>query len=112
MIKSSKTSQQISLNSTHAENKIEIESLQAEQNDSNKQVHTENEQKNDPSKIFRIKETQKVKKNYLNALMVNELEKQNQIFRPNFLDNHKLSSDVRVRMVIIYFFLFKIFKFF
>lgn len=90
---------QISLQNNNNKNPIEGEINSKETNPSIK--NKENENKLNSSKIFRLKETQKVKKNYLNALMNNEISKQEQIFRQNFLEKHKLSAEVRVRMVKI-----------
>ena len=60
-------------------------------------------QKNNQEENFIIKETQKIKRNYLNALMVNEINKNEQIFRTEFLTKHQFSTEVRVRMVKITF---------
>lgn len=71
-----------------------------------KRLQIESYQNNNDDHItesFIIKETQKIKRNYLNSLMNNEVKKNHQIFRSNFLQNHNVSSEVRVRMVIVYF---------
>ena len=87
-------------------NKIEIETSTKNLQSSYRNKYTENENKQNSSTLFRIRETQKVKNNYLNALMINEVSKQNQVFRPMFLQNHKVTSEVRVRMVLTFIYLY------
>ena len=48
---------------------------------------------------FKVKETQKIRRDYLKELMLNEVGKNNLKFRTKFLKKHKVSSEVRVRMV-------------
>lgn len=48
---------------------------------------------------FAVKETQKIRRDYLRELMRNEVGKNGQRFRERFLGRHKVSSEVRVRMV-------------
>jgi len=49
---------------------------------------------------FKVKETQKIRRDYLKELMLNEVSKNNMKFRAKFLNRHNVSSEVRVRMVI------------
>ena len=48
---------------------------------------------------FKVKETQKIRRDYLKELMLNEVGKNNMKFRAKFLNRHNVSSEVRVRMV-------------
>ena len=48
---------------------------------------------------FIVKETQKIRRDYLRELMHNEVAKNGHKFRGRFLGRHKVSSEVRVRMV-------------
>lgn len=48
---------------------------------------------------FKVKETQKIRRDYLKELMQNEVGKNSLKFRSKFLGRHKVSSEVRVRMV-------------
>jgi hypothetical protein len=50
---------------------------------------------------FKVKETQKIRRDYLKELMLNEVGKNNMKFRAKFLNRHNVSSEVRVRMVSI-----------
>lgn len=52
-----------------------------------------------PEESFTVKETQKIRRDYLRELMHNEVGKNGQRFRGRFLSRHKVSSEVRVRMV-------------
>ena len=52
-----------------------------------------------PEESFKVKETQKIRRDYLKELMYNEVRKNGSKFRAKFLGRHKVSSEVRVRMV-------------
>lgn len=52
-----------------------------------------------PDETFKVKETQKIRRDYLKELMHNEVGKNGLRFRSKFLSRHKVSSEVRVRMV-------------
>lgn len=52
-----------------------------------------------PEESFKVKETQKIRRDYLKELMYNEVNKNGMKFRAKFLSRHKVSSEVRVRMV-------------
>jgi len=52
-----------------------------------------------PDESFKVKETQKIRRDYLKELMLNEVGKNGLKFRAKFLNRHKVSSEVRVRMV-------------
>jgi hypothetical protein len=52
-----------------------------------------------PEESFKVKETQKIRRDYLKELMLNEVNKNGLRFRAKFLNRHKVSSEVRVRMV-------------
>lgn len=52
-----------------------------------------------PDESFKVKETQKIRRDYLKELMYNEVRKNGMKFRAKFLSRHKVSSEVRVRMV-------------
>ena len=51
------------------------------------------------AETFKVKETQKIRKHYLDELMRNEVSKNGEVFRTDFLGRHRVSSEVRVRMV-------------
>lgn len=53
----------------------------------------------EPKESFKVKETQKIRRDYLKELMYNEVNKNEMKFRTKFLSRHKVSSEVRVRMV-------------
>ena len=57
----------------------------------------------EPTGSFKICETDKIKKDYLHQLMTNEVAKMGETFRTDFLEKHRISAEVRVRMVIFAF---------
>ena len=56
-------------------------------------------QETEPGQSFKIIETEKIRYSYLDQLMVNEVRKNREVFRSEFLEIHQVSSEVRVRMV-------------
>ena len=58
-------------------------------------------QETEPGQSFKIIETQKIRYSYLDQLMVNEVRKNREVFRSEFLEIHQVSSEVRVRMVCL-----------
>lgn len=53
----------------------------------------------DPKKNFLIIETNKIKSTNLKKILAYELSKTRGNFRPDFLQRHKVSADIRTRMV-------------
>ena len=53
----------------------------------------------DPRKNLVAVETNKIKEKNLKKILAHELSKSTGVFRPEFLKQHKLSADVRTRMV-------------
>lgn len=53
----------------------------------------------DPRKTFLITETNKIKSTNLKKILAHELSKAKANFRPDFLARHKISADIRTRMV-------------
>lgn len=53
----------------------------------------------DPRKNLLITETNKIKSTNLKKILAHELSKSRGNFRPDFLARHKISSDIRTRMV-------------
>lgn len=52
-----------------------------------------------PTISFKECETDKIKRDYLHQLMTNEVAKMGESFRTDFLNKHRISAEVRVRMV-------------
>ena len=55
------------------------------------------------TKSFKEKETHKIQNIYLDELMTHEINKNSKKFRHKFLNSHRISAEVRVRMVCPYF---------
>lgn len=53
----------------------------------------------DPRKNLLITETNKIKSTNLKKILAHELSKARGNFRPDFLQRHKISADIRTRMV-------------
>lgn len=53
----------------------------------------------DPKKNLLITETNKIKSFNLKKILAHELSKSKGNFRPDFLQKHKISADIRTRMV-------------
>lgn len=66
-------------------------------------------EKPEPARSFKICETDKIKRDYLHQLMTNEVAKMGETFRSDFLEKHRISAEVRVRMVNFAFCRFLIF---
>lgn len=59
-----------------------------------------------PPISFKECETDKIKRDYLHQLMTNEVAKMGESFRTDFLNKHRISAEVRVRMVGLLFTVF------